>query len=208
MNVASDLIRAVAVDVVAARDELNSLDSVAGDGDLGITLATGAEAILSIVPELEGLPPGPILGRIGSELARRIPSTAGTLLAGAFLAAAKVAGSGHAPVLAATVADMLEAAESGIARRGKAAPGDKTMLDALDPAVRSLRVAAGAGVSLSLALRGAAEAAELGAQATKAMVPRVGRAAWLAERSAGHEDAGARAISIMLAAVAKSLPEQ
>ena len=202
----ADLVRAVAADAVAARDEVNRLDGAAGDGDLGITLAAGAEAIVAILLELDPLALGARLRRIGVELARRVPSTGGTLVATGFLAAGKAAATEEGSRLrdAELAACLLEAAEAAIAERGKASPGDKTMLDALDPAARALREAAEARLALEDGLRLAAEAAAQGAEATAVMVPKHGRAAWLAGRSAGHEDAGARAIALFLASIARA----
>ena len=97
---------------------------------------------------------------------------------------------------------MLAAAEAGIVQRGKAKPGDKSMLDALHPAVEAAREAATAGADLAGVLRAAAESAALGAEATKGMVARVGRASRLGERTIGHQDAGATSLAIILATAA------
>ncbi len=204
------LIRDVAADLVVVKDELNRLDGFAGDGDLGITVAAGASAIASIQSELGTLPHGTLLRRIGTELARHVPSTGGTLLATAFLAAAREmeAASQTRPETATELAArLLDAAQRAIVERGKAAPGDKTMLDAIAPASQALREAADAGIALPAALARAAEDADQGALATASMEPRHGRAAWLAERSAGHEDAGARAVAIILGSIARHSAE-
>jgi phosphoenolpyruvate---glycerone phosphotransferase subunit DhaL len=202
----ADLVQAVTLDVIAARDELNRLDGAAGDGDLGITLATGAEAILAILPEIDPLAFGVRLRRIGLELARRVPSTGGTLIATGFLAASKAEAAEEGSRLSHTerAARLLEAAQAGIAQRGRAVPGEKTMLDALDPATRAMREAADARLPIGDGLAAAAAAAARGAEATVAMGPKHGRAAWLAERSAGHEDAGARAIALFFESLARA----
>src|SRR6185295_93973 len=104
-----------------------------------------------------------------------------------------------------TLARLLDAAREGIAQRGGAAPGAKTMLNALGPAAEAAAAAAGERLSLEDAFDRAAVAADAGARATVSMQPRHGRAGWLPERSAGHEDPGARLVAIVLSAYASAL---
>jgi len=191
-------IQAVAEAARTHADELNRLDAVAGDGDLGVTMATAASAVHALLPDLKGKPPPEVLRACSLTVAREAPSTAGTLVASGLLRAATVW-----PTTGATprVGAVLRAAASGIAERGKAEVGSKTMLDALVPAAEA---AEQAGDDTSAALAAAAAAADAGASATKDMTPRFGRAGWLAERSAGHEDAGARLIAILLAAAVRA----
>ena len=185
-------------DLGGARDELNRLDGAAGDGDLGITIAAGAAALRTILPELEGSELSPALRRCGMELARHAPSTAGTLIATALIAASRVVpeGVGGGALLAA----VLEAGRQSIEQRGRAKPGDKTMLDALVPAIEALRELSGA--SVAEALSAAADGAAAGAEATRELEPRVGRGAWLADRSRGNVDAGAHLVAFALRAAA------
>ncbi|HLH68703.1 MAG TPA: DAK2 domain-containing protein [Candidatus Dormibacteraeota bacterium] len=196
------LLRAIgaAADAVqASADRLNRLDGQAGDGDLGVTMTIGARVVRELLPGLEGQPPAAVLRACGAALARRAPSTSGTLVATALLRAARVVDEEAG---ATALARALRAAQEGIQERGKARPGGKTMLDALAPAVVAAEAAAGRGAGIGEALRAAAVAAEAGAQATREMLPGHGRASWLAERSAGHEDAGARLVAILLQASA------
>jgi dihydroxyacetone kinase len=202
MSRLTDLLDAIAEAVIAEADALNRLDGVAGDGDLGVTMTTAANALKALRDEIEPLDPASALRRCGSELARKAPSTSGTLVATAFLRAARVAGEPAADEVAA-LTRALEAAQQGIEERGKAAPGDKTMLDALAPAVAALREAG--GQPLPAALARAAAAAEAGAAATRGMRAKVGRAGWLAERSEGSEDAGAHLVSTVFAAAARAV---
>jgi dihydroxyacetone kinase len=195
------LIVAVATDLLEHRDELNRLDGVAGDGDLGLTVTTASKALIDLAPELAAMPEAEALRRAGLELARRAPSTGGTLIAFAFMAAAK-ADTGAAGSGLPRAATYLEAAAASIAQRGQVGVGDRTMLDALHPAVAALLRAAEAGDRLSVAGRAAAEAADAGARATTTMVAKVGRAGWLADRAAGSEDAGARLVALAFAAAA------
>jgi dihydroxyacetone kinase-like protein len=181
---------------------LNELDGFAGDGDLGVTMSIAAAALLAVLPELEGRPLQDVLRTCGATLARDAPSTSGTLLATGLLRAASAGGDGRLSP-AASFGALLEAARSGIAERGKAELGSKTLLDALAPAAAA---ALAAGDSdLVVAVRAAADAADAGARETTTMQARHGRAGWLAERSMGHEDAGARMVAIVLDAATRSL---
>jgi dihydroxyacetone kinase len=197
------LLRAVAGELPSHRDELNRLDGVAGDGDLGLTTTTACRALLELAPALEALPEAEAIRKAGMELARRAPSTGGTLLAFAFMAAAKAEIAADAAPLQRAAA-YLEAAARSLAERGQVAPGDRTMLDALQPAADAIRAAAAAGADPADAARAAAVAADSGATATATMAAKVGRAGWLAERAAGHEDAGARLIALAFASASNA----
>lgn len=191
--------------VLNAADELNRLDAQAGDGDLGVTMATAARAVQSVLPTVWDQAPPELLRACGSAIAQKAPSTAGTLVATGLLRAARALAAPGAPEGAAAVAMALESAGSGIAERGKAELGSKTMLDSLAPAAAAAAVAAAAGHGVEAVLESASAAAETGAAATAGMRPRHGRAGWLAERSAGHEDAGARLVAIAMHAAAASV---
>jgi dihydroxyacetone kinase-like protein len=200
VTILADVLRDVCAEVQSHAGELNELDARAGDGDLGVTVASAATAVLELLPEVDGKPGPEILRSCGSAVARRAAGTSGTLVATALLRAGRDdVGSDDGP--AADFAARLEAARAGIAERGKAELGEKTMLDALAPAAAA---AAGAD-TVAGALRAAAEAAEGGARETASMHPRHGRAGWLAERSLGHEDAGARFVAVALDAAARSV---
>ena len=189
------LVRAVATALPDHRDELNRLDGVAGDGDLGLTVTTACRALLELLPTLDGVPEAQAIRACGMEIARKAPSTGGTLIAFAFMAAAKAPVDPTAPGLDRAAA-YLEAATESIAQRGQVALGDRTMLDALQPAVDAIRAAATAGGTAGTVVPAAAAAAEAGAAATAGMAAKVGRAGWLADRAAGHEDAGARLVAL------------
>ena len=196
--------RDVASSLLDEAANLNRLDAYAGDGDLGVTMSAAARAVLGLLSDLETSSTEEVLGVCGKALAREAPSTSGTLLATGLLHASRVPREPNESD-AGTFARMLDAAYKGIAERGKAGPGAKTMLDALAPAVIAAAKAAGNELSLALSVAAAAEAADEGAKATKDMVPRHGRAGWLAERSVGHEDAGARLVASMLERASQSL---
>src|SRR5262249_7122538 len=152
---AAAVLEAIAAALAGARDELNELDGAAGDGDLGLSAGRAAEALREIAPTLAGLEPPAAARSIGMALARRAPSTGGTLLAFACLAAGRVDPAAAGPGLP-MLAALLEASRDEIATRGKVAPGDRTMLDALAPAVAAIRSAADAGRGLSEAFADAA----------------------------------------------------
>jgi dihydroxyacetone kinase len=195
---------AVAEDVIAAAPKLNELDGQAGDGDLGVTMATAAKIVLDLLPGLAGSSAAEVLKACGAGIARGAPSTSGTLVATGLMRAARVAVDPEANRVS-VLAAALDAARAGIQERGKAEIGSKTMLDALVPAIEAVRLASDNGGDMEAALAAAADAADAGARSTTSMQPRHGRAGWLVERSAGHEDAGARLVAVMLAAAARSV---
>lgn len=196
------IIQGIASDLDAAKDELNRLDAVAGDGDLGITAATATRGLVAILPELEGLALGPLLRRCGTEVAKRAPSTAGTLGATGLIAAGRAIADQSFGDEAETLASALAAAVEAIAARGRARAGEKTMLDALLPAAAEARSAGERGATLNATLSAVAEAATRGAEATREMTAVHGRAGWLADRSSGHPDAGAWAVVAILRSIA------
>lgn len=202
----ADLLVAVAAGLAGHRDELNRLDGVAGDGDLGVTVSLAAEAITAIVPAIRTVPTPDALRQVGTEIARKAPSTSGTLVAFAFLAAGRVGdpavedeGAGARAI------PYLEAGARSIEERGKVSVGDRTMLDALRPGVDAFRAAIEQGDTVPEAVRAAATAADRGATATAAMTPTVGRAAWLGDRARDHEDAGARLVALAFEAASRHL---
>jgi D-erythrulose 4-kinase len=202
----ADVLDRVADGVVAAHDQLNRLDAAAGDGDLGNTVVLAAQAVHASIGADRNASPAALLRRCGTDVATSAPSTSGTLTARALLAAGRAVGSvdqAESPVQ--VVALGFEAALAAIQSAGKAAPGDRTMLDALAPAVAELTSQAEAGASMLQALAAAAAAARLGAEATRDMTPRAGRARWLADRSKGTEDAGAHLVALVLGLAADAL---
>ena len=198
-----DLVSAVATELLDARDELNRLDGVAGDGDLGLTVTNACRALLELAPSLAELSEADAIRRCGTEIARKAPSTGGTLIAFALMAAAKAPVDPGSPAPG-RAAGYLEAAAASVALRGQVSPGDRTMLDALQPAVEAVRQVAENGGDVATAARAAAEAAHAGASATATMAAKVGRAGWLADRAAGHQDAGARLVAMAFAAAPRT----
>ena len=147
--------------------------------------------------------PGTLLAACGGAIARHAPSTSGTLVATGFLRAAKVVGEPAGNVVE-VLAGAFVAAQEGVQARGKAAVGDRTIVDGLQAASTSLLDSAAAGLSLAEALRAAADAAGAATDATAAMEPRIGRASWVPDRAKGHPDAGCAMLAIALRAVAEA----
>ncbi|HHX45717.1 MAG TPA: dihydroxyacetone kinase subunit L [Chloroflexi bacterium] len=193
------VLRKQAADLTAHAEELRALDAAIGDGDLGITVTIGFQAVCEALPELEDADLRTLLMRAGMAFNRKAASTFGALYATMMMRAARVAGERQgAGIDASTFAAMVSAAVEGVQERGKAQRGDKTLLDALIPAAEAATAAAEAGASLSDVAGRTAEAAEEGARATVAMKSRTGRASWFSDRTEGVQDPGATAVSFML----------
>ena len=194
--------RATAERVIARRVELNELDRQIGDGDHGENLARGFTAVVTRLDALEEPPAaiGDVLKLVATTLMSTVGGAAGPLYGTAYLRAAKVTAT---PVLdSRAVVAMLEAGLEGIVARGKASPGEKTMVDAWTPAVEAAVAANDAGADPAAVLAAAAAAADLGVIATIPLVATKGRASYLGERSAGHQDPGATSTAIVLRAAA------
>jgi dihydroxyacetone kinase-like protein len=192
----------VAQSAMANAEKLRELDAATGDGDLGVTMTVGWKAVLEALPQLEQQGDiGKILAQAGMTFNRAAASTFGVLLATAMMRAGRQL-QGKAEATLEDLMRALEAALQGVKERGKADVGDKTMLDAMAPALAALQEAASKGQSLPEALAQAAAAAEEGAAKTAGLKPRFGRAAWLGERAAQVQDPGATAVALMLRALA------
>jgi phosphoenolpyruvate---glycerone phosphotransferase subunit DhaL len=190
-------------DVIADhRVELITLDRDIGDGDHGENMDRGFQAVL---PKLDSMPDGALPADVFKLLATTLISTvggaAGPLYGTAYLKAA-AAVSGVADLDSAAVVALLTAARDGIVLRGKAEPGDKTMIDAWTPAVAAAEAAALDGDDPEAVLLSAADAAAEGAAATEPLVARKGRASYLGERAIGHRDPGAQSTALLLRAAA------
>jgi dihydroxyacetone kinase-like protein len=190
------LLEKMAADMEAQKDYLCQLDAAVGDGDQGVTMAIGFRAVRKGLETLAGQDIGTIILKSGMTFNGTAASTIGALLATACMRAAREA-KGLQSIGPAELAKMAEAAATGIQERGKAALGDKTVLDALVPAVRALRAAAEEGVPLAEALQRSLQAAEEGVRATIPLKSKIGRAAWLADRTVGHQDPGATSFYLM-----------
>jgi len=175
--------------VAGHADELRDLDAALGDGDLGITVSSGSKAVVEALGALgDDVTPAEIAKACAKAFANANPSTMAALVAGALLAGSKT-WADRTDVDRASAADFMQAAADSISKRGKSEVGDKTILDALVPAVSALRDATDAATGL----RAAIAAAERGVQETRELQSKRGRASWLQERSVGLQDPGATA---------------
>ncbi|MDP9407365.1 MAG: dihydroxyacetone kinase subunit DhaL [Actinomycetota bacterium] len=190
--------------VDAEKDHLTALDSAIGDADHGANMARGSRAVVAAFDAETPADPAALLKKTGMTLVSTVGGASGPLYGTFFLRVATAFGSEES-LDAAGFGRALRAGLEGVVQRGKAAVGDKTMLDALTPAVDAYDEAVAGGGGLTEALRAAAAAAESGQDATVPLVARKGRASYLGERSAGHADPGAMSVTLLLAAAADAL---
>ncbi|WP_158818896.1 dihydroxyacetone kinase subunit L [Methylocapsa sp. S129] len=182
----------------AQREFLISLDGRVGDSDLGITMAKAfAAAAEAVAAAPSGAPIGKILITAGLAMAKAAPSTMGTLTATGFMRGGKALESASAMGVR-EVAAFWRAYGNGVAERGKAKLGDKTILDVIDPVATTLKGAVETGDALAAALSAAASVAEEALENTKTMVAQHGKAAAFQEKSVGHQDAGATVGVLMI----------
>ena len=221
---------AAAADSIARRrDELTELDAAIGDGDHGANLSRGFTAVTAALAaqaeqaqqaaqdgedgQNTDVSPGQVLTTAGSTLISKVGGASGPLYGSALRAIGKAVDAageerrgGRAPDCdgpnGANVLAALRAGLAAVVRLGGAKVGDKTMVDAFAPAIEAFEAALGSGADLPAAARAAADAAEQGAADTTALVARKGRASYLGERSAGHQDPGATSTALLFRALA------
>lgn len=184
----------------AQSDYLTSLDQAMGDGDTGITLSKVADGVLAYLQANPISDIGKFLGAAGMAANKAAPSTMGTLLATALMRTGKEV-MGKTEISRQDVAAMFKAADLGMQERGKAKPGDKTIIDALHPAYEAFAAAIEQGASLAEAGAKALTAAELGRDSVTPLRSKIGRASWVGERTEGQVDPGCEALVVMLRAV-------
>ncbi|GAA0491596.1 dihydroxyacetone kinase subunit L [Paractinoplanes deccanensis] len=177
--------------IAQEKQRLTELDSAIGDGDHGVNMDRGLTAVVSALEAEPPDSPSALLKKVGMTLISKVGGASGPLYGTAFLRMAAAAGD------SVELGKVLRAGLDGVTARGKAEPGDKTMVDALTPAVAVLE---GGG-----SIEDAARAADEGRDATIPMVARKGRASYLGERSAGHLDPGATSAALLLRAAATTL---
>jgi phosphoenolpyruvate---glycerone phosphotransferase subunit DhaL len=189
--------------IEAEADHLTQLDSAIGDGDHGINMTRGMRAVLAALADADEPAAGKRLILAGKTLVSTVGGASGPLWGSALRRAGRSVGDGalDGPALVAA----LDAALAAVQELGAAEPGDKTMVDALGPAVAALRERLDAGDALPEALAAAADAAEDGARATTPMQARKGRASYLGERSVGHQDPGATSTALIIRALGGAL---
>jgi phosphoenolpyruvate---glycerone phosphotransferase subunit DhaL len=183
-------IEGFASEMAANKQSLTRLDSAIGDGDHGTNMERGMRAALQRVETFEGRDIGALLKGVGMALVSKVGGAAGPLY-GTFFMQLGAGAAGKEELSAEEWSAAWDAGVKGVQTRGKAEPEDKTMVDALAPARDALAQAVEDGASLRDAVARAASAAEEGMKATVPLVARKGRASYLGERSAGHQDPGA-----------------
>jgi len=181
-------------------DALTSLDQAVGDGDMGYTLGKIADALIPYAAATPTTDLGKFLAGAGMLANKAGPSTMGTLLATALMRAGKAV-MGQAELSPVDLARMFQAAEQGIQERGKAQLGDKTILDALRPAVAAFGAAIDAGQPVAAAGAAALAAAAAGRDAVTPLRSKIGRASWVGERTEGQVDPGCAALVVILTAL-------
>lgn len=200
MTAAGARLRQVAEDVakalIAAEQQLTDLDSVTGDGDLGTSMKRGAEAILAL-PAQAFADVSSGLSAMGDAMRKAIGGSSGPFYATGLMRAARHLAGSDAPT-AKELAEAFVAAVEAVSELGGAKPGDRTMVDALHPAATTFRDRLAEGQSVEVAWGEAVAAGEAGAEATKDMTPRLGRASYLGERAKGHADGGAVAVMVWM----------
>lgn len=187
-------------------DRLTELDSPIGDADHGSNLRRGFIAARTAVEKEPPGTPGGVLVMVGRQLISTVGGASGPLYGTLLRRIGKALGE-EATVSPAQLADALRAAIDAVAELGGAAPGDKTMLDALTPAADALASALASGAGTAAGLAAAAAAADEGALATIPLQARKGRASYLGERSIGHQDPGATSSALLLGALARTAAE-
>jgi len=196
--------REIEASVRVERDHLVQLDAAIGDADHGINMTRGFEAVVQALGADAGSPPGKLLILAGRTLVSTVGGASGPLWGSALRSGGRTLGD-QATFDGPQLVEVLAAALASVKDLGTAALGDKTMVDALEPAVDKLRERIAAGDSLGQALDDGAAAAESGMRATIPLQARKGRASYLGERSVGHQDPGATSTALIIRALQKAV---
>lgn len=185
------------------RDHLTELDAAIGDADHGANMDRGFRAVRAKIDSLDSADAGTVLKTVGMTLVSTVGGAGGPLY-GTFFLQLGSATAGKSQLTLEDWARAVEAGVQGVQMRGKAELEDKTMVDALVPARDALKAAAAEGTGFEDALPRAAAAAEAGMRATIPLIARKGRASYLGERSAGHQDPGATSSYLLMKAAAEA----
>jgi len=203
---AARLLDAAVATIREHADELTALDQAIGDGDHGLNMRRGFDAIAATREEVIALPLGQALQKAGMALVMKVGGASGPLYGSLLMSMGKVAA--EAPADPQGLAAMLAEGVEAVKRRGKSDAGEKTMLDVLVPALGALRTGAADGLSADELIARVRAAADDGLARTKDMKATKGRASYLGERSIGHLDPGARSSALLIAAVCGVLAEE
>jgi dihydroxyacetone kinase-like protein len=190
--------------VAENKDRLTDLDAAIGDGDHGANMDRGMRAAVAALDDTTPTTAAALFNKVGMTVVSTVGGASGPLFGTLFLRIGASLGD-NAEVSLAQLATALRAGLDGVVARGKAEPSDKTMYDALAPAVNALDSAVAAGADTAEAMRLALSAAEAGRDATTPMLARKGRASYLGERSVGHQDPGATTVALLMTAATRAL---
>lgn len=194
------ILAAMADVIIENRDYLNELDGKLGDADFGTSIAGGFMAVQQLIPELHQVKTGTIVSKVGMTLVKTMGGASGPLFGTIFMKAGKALGD-QLEIGVKELGLMLTAGLEGVKTLGKSKVGDKTLIDALEPATLAIIHADSAGQPLSQATTAACIAAICGLEATKTMIASRGRAYYVGERGLGHQDAGATAILMLFTVI-------
>jgi dihydroxyacetone kinase-like protein len=186
------------------KDFLSELDAAIGDGDHGLNMSRGFTAVVEKIKDEQGKDIGDILKKTGMTLVSTVGGASGPLYGTAFMKAG-AAISGKEEINIGDFIDILEAALAGVKMRGKSHLGEKTMIDALEPAINALKSSVDSKLSSVEALCAAKDAAYKGVEHTKEIIATKGRASYLGERSIGHQDAGATSSYLILETIYEAI---
>ena len=197
-----EALEAISKDIIEHEEELNHLDNAIGDGDHGTNMARFSRIILKDLPELavSNKTMGEVLQHVGMRCITEIGGSAGPLFGKFFLQAGKI-DVDDVDMKTANLVASLEEGAMGVAQIGRSCEGEKTMLDALFPAVRAMEQALEEEKNFPEILLAGTEAARAGVEYTKTIQASKGRAAYIGERSIGHQDPGATTVMLMLQAM-------
>jgi dihydroxyacetone kinase-like protein len=196
--------REIELSVRAERDHLVQLDAAIGDADHGINMTRGFEAVVQAVGADNGSTPGRLLIIAGRTLVSTVGGASGPLWGSALRSGGRALGD-QTTFDGPQLVEVLAAALASVKDLGTASLGDKTMVDALEPAVETLRAKVADGEPLASALDEAAAAAEAGMRGTIPLQARKGRASYLGERSVGHQDPGATSTALIVRALQRAV---
>jgi dihydroxyacetone kinase-like protein len=199
--------REIEASVRAERDHLVQLDAAIGDADHGINMTRGFEAVVQALGADNGSTPGRLLIIAGRTLVSTVGGASGPLWGSALRSGGRVLGE-QTTFDGPQLVEVLAAALASVKDLGTATLGDKTMVDALEPAVETLRAKIAEGEPLARALGEAAAAAESGMRGTIPLQARKGRASYLGERSVGHQDPGATSTALIVRALQRAVTSE
>lgn len=199
-----EIIRKIGEKIAVEKEFLTELDNVIGDGDHGINMARGFEEVEKKLPDMADKDIGAALKMVGMTLVSKVGGASGPLYGTAFMKAG-AALEGKKEMDLQDFLQALQAAVDGVMMRGKSTTGEKTMLDAMEPARKAIQTMSDEGKSAAEAMAAGVKAAEEGVEYTKGIIATKGRASYLGERSIGHQDPGATSFTMMLAVMAEAL---